>query len=170
MPDGTEAGVMAAASSSAAAAAAAAEEAKILEEAPPHLRAFLQQFGARDLGASHNSAMCISHGLMSATASHIAVDEGRASADAREMYLAFLGSDSLEALVEELTLNIQRALGGAPLSRGCGPLSIKIDDGTWVHGLRAGACLTVGRHPRCGLQLCYRLSEGIKLGSRHCVW
>jgi hypothetical protein len=30
---------------------------------------------------------------------------------------------------------------------------VSIDDGPWVSGVRAGAVLTVGRHPRCGLQM-----------------
>lgn len=123
------------------------------DDVPPFVRAFLERCGDRDPGSSAKSALCISGGLLSATVEHVAVDAG-AAVEQRAMYLDFLGRDALEALVAELTLNIQRALGGAPLGQGLGhALNVSIDGGPWINGVRAGAVLTLGRHPRCGLQM-----------------
>ena len=124
-----------------------------LADVPEYIRQFLEKVGNCDPGSSAKSALCISGGLLSKTIEHVAVDSD-AAVEQRQMYLHFLGRDELELLVQELTLNIQRSLGGAPLSRTCShALAVRIGDGPWVHGVRAGAVLTLGRHPRCGLQI-----------------
>ena len=122
-------------------------------DVPAYMRTFLERVGDRDPGSSAKSALCISGGLLSADPAHVPVSAD-AALEQRQMYLDFLGRDALEKLVDELSLNIQCALGGTPLGRGCGrALSVSIDGGPWVQGVRAGAVLTVGRHPRCGLQI-----------------
>lgn len=125
------------------------------EVLPPFVADFIKRFGADGQlvrGTSAKSALCISGGLLSATIEHTDISEASAM-EQREMYLDFLGRDDLEGLVRELTLNLQGALGGGPLGSGCGWLSASINGGAWVHGIRAGAVLTLGRHPRCGLQI-----------------
>ena len=79
------------------------------------------------------------------------------------MYLHFLADDSYEALVRELTKNILHMLGedysllDAKTTR---PLAASIDGGPWIDGAiakKVGAgstVLTLGRHPRCDLQMC----------------
>ena len=125
------------------------------KQVPEYVHAFVQKFseGNLDGHVAGPSALCISKGLSSQAAAHIAVDEAEAL-DQRKMYLEFLGHDRLDELIDELTLSIQHALGGAPLNRVHSSLSVQIDDGTWVEGVRAGACLTLGRHPRCSLVIC----------------
>ena len=123
------------------------------KDIPPFVKAFLEANKNRDPGKSADSALCISAGLISATAVHVPV-AASAAKEQRAAYLDFLGRDALEELVSELSLNIQQALGGKPLSRGMRhDLSVCIDDGPWVDGVKAGAVLTLGRHPRCGLQV-----------------
>ena len=123
------------------------------EPLPDFVRTLCAKMGNVQLDASTaRSALCISNGLRAATAEHMPVSAASAAAQ-RQMYLDYLGRDALEELASHLTLGIQHVLDCARLDSCCGPLNVKIGDGPWVHGVRAGAVLTLGRHPRCGLQM-----------------
>ena len=73
---------------------------------PPFVKAFLEANKNRDPGKSADSALCISAGLISATAVHVSI-AASAAKEQRAAYLDFLGRDALEELVSELSLNIQ---------------------------------------------------------------
>ena len=120
-------------------------------DVPPFVEKFVEKFVDKfDASQAGLSALCISKGLTAPNAAHMSVNEA-AALEQRQMYLEYLSNDRLDALVDELTLSIQSMLGGAPLNRVSNQLSVRIDEGPWVHSLRAGACLTLGRHPRSGL-------------------
>ena len=69
------------------------------------------------------------------------------------MYDHFLGTDAYRELVRELTKTIGRLLG--ELHQDVRPLSVSINDGPWIcGGTPACPVLTLGRHPKCDLQIC----------------
>lgn len=96
-------------------------------------------------------ALCISMGLLAPKLEHVPVDADSAGLQ-RDAYLSFLARDALEELVQALTTAIEQALGCVTLISGYSPLEASVNSGPWKV-TRSDTVLTVGRHPRCGLQI-----------------
>ena len=119
------------------------------EEDAPFLRDFVARMGGLNIDASR-SALCISAGLLSPSVTHVVVPESSAK-EQRNEYLDFIGRDAFDELVERLSTSIQ-TIQGSELSGG-GPLDVSIDGGPWTSGACEGAVVTLGRHPRCSVQV-----------------